>query len=63
MGVDHHAFRLAERHTEYDIGRLPCDSGQFQELVHFLRNFAGMIFRNNPARALDAPRFVAKEAC
>jgi hypothetical protein len=31
-------------------------------LIHFLRDFAGMVFGNDPACALDAPRFVAEEA-
>jgi len=48
--------------TEHDIRGFARHTGEFQQIVHRVGDFAAVVFRDRPARAFDALRLVPKES-
>jgi hypothetical protein len=62
VGVDHESHLYAERGSEDDVGGLPRDSGEQEELVHRPRDFAAEALDENPACAANILGFRVEES-
>jgi hypothetical protein len=60
--VNNDAFGLPKRHAQDDIGCFPGDTGEFEKLLHRIRNVSTVLFVNHARSGLETLRFVAEEA-
>ena len=61
MRIDDNSLGFAKRYTQDDVGRLPSDTGQFEELSHFRRHSASVFSLDKFRRFTDMFGLVAEE--